>query len=72
MPEQIESDIRGWDAIDEHRTGTDGDTQTAQWFADVIRQAGAEPHLDTLKLLSDAGVPVAIKTGQALDRKSVV
>lgn len=27
---------------------------------------GAKPHLDTLKLLSDAGVPVAIQTGQDL------
>lgn len=47
MQTRIEADIRGWDAISEHRTGTDGDQQTAEWLADTISAAGAEPYLDT-------------------------
>lgn len=47
MLDRIEADIRAWDAITDHRTGTDGDHRTAQWLADVIRAAGAEPHLDS-------------------------
>ncbi|PZC45081.1 MAG: hypothetical protein DK306_001617 [Chloroflexi bacterium] len=47
MRAQIESDIRGWDALPEHRTGTPGDDATAQWLAGLLRDAGAEPHIDT-------------------------
>lgn len=46
MRDQIESDIRGWDAIRDHRTGTEGDAATAEWLAGLVRQAGAEPHVD--------------------------
>ena len=38
---QIEADIRAWDAISDHRTGTPGDHQTAQWLAAEIERAGA-------------------------------
>ncbi len=43
---RIENDIRGWDAIADHRTGTVGDRATAEWLADAILEAGAEPRLD--------------------------
>ena len=42
----VRADIEGWDAISEHRTGTSGDLATAEWLADTIRAAGAEPTLD--------------------------
>ena len=43
---RVGPDIEGWDAFPEHRTGTSGDLATAQWLADAIRAAGAEPGLD--------------------------
>ena len=43
---RVGPDIEGWDAFPEHRTGTSGDLATAQWLADAIRAAGAEPSLD--------------------------
>lgn len=46
MTSRIEADIRGWDAISDHRTGTAGDRATAKWLADRLRDAGAEPRLD--------------------------
>ena len=46
MRDQIESDIRGWDAIHDHRTGTAGDAATAAWLAGLVRGAGVEPHVD--------------------------
>ncbi len=42
----VGTDIEGWDANPEHRTGTAGDLATAEWLADSIRAAGAEPTLD--------------------------
>ncbi len=62
MQTRIESDIRGWDAILDHRTGTDGDRATAEWLADAIDQAGAEPRLDAFpfrrRVLHDCAVTV--------------
>ena len=46
MHEQIASDIRGWDAIRDHRTGTAGDAATAEWLASLVGAARAEPHID--------------------------
>lgn len=46
MRARIEADIRGWDAISNHRTGTAGDRATAKWLAGRLRDAGAEPRLD--------------------------
>ncbi len=46
MQARIEADIRGWDAIRDHRTGTEGDHATAEWLAEAVRAAGAEPHLE--------------------------
>ena len=50
LAETITTDIRGWDAIDDHRTGTPGDRRTAQWLADCFRAAGLEPHQDAFAL----------------------
>lgn len=47
MREQIEADIRGWDAIEDHRTATLGDAETTEWLTGAVREAGAEPQLDT-------------------------
>ncbi len=44
--ERIEQILRGWDAIVDHRTGTAGDRATAEWLAEEIHVAGAEPVLD--------------------------
>ena len=46
----IAADIRGWDAIDDHRTGTTGDQYTAAWLADCVRAAGAKPQQDGFDL----------------------
>ena len=46
MRDQIASDIRGWDAIRDHRTGTEGDAATAAWLASLVGAAGVEPHID--------------------------
>ncbi len=47
MRKRIESDIKAWDAIEDHRTGTQGDTLTAQWLAHEITATGLDPHLDS-------------------------
>ncbi len=46
MQERIEAFIKAWDAISDHRTGTDGDKRTAEWLADEITVAGLEPEVD--------------------------
>ena len=43
---RIEADIRGWDAIADHRTGSAGDRDTADWLATALRDAGLTPRLD--------------------------
>ena len=62
LAEAIAADIRGWDAIDDHRTGTAGDRTTAQWLAERIRAAGLEPAQDAFGLrrwvLRDCAVTV--------------
>ena len=47
MQGQIAADIRGWDAIEDHRTGTEGDAATSKWLADLAREAGATPEVQT-------------------------
>ena len=58
----VQRDIQGWDAIIDHRTGTDGDQRTAEWLADMIRAAGAEPHLDafpfTRRILHECAISI--------------
>ncbi len=46
LRQRLARDIRGWDAIADHRTGTVGDTTTARWLAQEVRGAGAEPKLN--------------------------
>ncbi len=42
----LERDIRNWDSINDHRTGTEGDSRTSEWLADEILAAGFEPSID--------------------------
>ena len=44
------ADIRAWDAIADHRTGTAGDRETADWLAGAVRSEAAAPALDTFPL----------------------
>ena len=46
MRARIKQDIQGWDAIVDHRTGTEGDELTAEWLSSELRQAGVEPAVD--------------------------
>lgn len=46
MRERIETAIKAWDAISDHRTGTAGDKLTAEWLAHEIAAAGLEPEVD--------------------------
>ena len=46
MRSRIGHDIQGWDAIEDHRTGTEGDARTAEWLGDELQRAGLEPELD--------------------------
>ena len=46
----IAADIQGWDAIDDHRTGTVGDRRTSEWLADNVRDAGLSPCRDDFEL----------------------
>ena len=42
MRERIETAIKAWDAISDHRTGTAGDKLTAEWLAHEIAAAGLD------------------------------
>lgn len=50
LRQQIATDIQGWDAIADHRTGTEGDRDTADWLVGAARRAGASPALDAFPL----------------------
>jgi hypothetical protein len=41
----VTNDLIQWDNIIDHRTGSEGDTQTARWLATQINQAGAQATL---------------------------
>jgi len=43
---RITAILEGWDAIDDHRTGTAGDRATADWLQREIEAAGATARLD--------------------------
>lgn len=45
LQDQIVADIRGWDAIEDHRTGTEGDAATSEWLAGLARDAGGTPQV---------------------------
>ena len=46
----IAADIEGWDAIDDHRTGTAGDRRTGDWLAQRVKSVGLEPRRDDFEL----------------------
>ena len=46
----IAADIKGWDAIADHRTGTAGDRRTSDWLIRRVRSAGLEPRRDDFEL----------------------
>ena len=45
-PSLIERDVRTWDEIGEHRTGSPGDAATSEWLAQQILAAGVTPEID--------------------------
>lgn len=45
MNAQIARDMLDWDGIDNHRTGSTGDRETASWLAGEIRAAGLSPEV---------------------------
>lgn len=50
LAKDIAADIKGWDAIDDHRTGTAGDRRTSDWLARRVRSVGLEPRRDDFEL----------------------
>ena len=46
---RIEKDIIGWDSIEDHRTGTEGDRKTSEWLASLVEEAGGHPRIDEFK-----------------------
>jgi len=43
----IERDLIKWDSIGTHRTGTEGDNETAYWLAEEIKRSNLKPELDS-------------------------
>ena len=50
LQRQVAEDIESWDAIADHRTGTEGDRQTAEWLANAARRVGTAPELAAFPL----------------------
>ena len=50
LAKDIAADIKGWDAIGDHRTGTAGDRRTSDWLVRRVRSAGLEPRRDDFEL----------------------
>ena len=50
MRDRVAADIEGWDAIDDHRTGTPGDRRTSDWLARLVADAGGSLHRDDFPL----------------------
>lgn len=46
LSERITNDLKKWDSITDHRTGSKGDNDTAEWLAEEIRAVGLKPNLD--------------------------
>ena len=42
----IEEDLIKWDSIKLHRTGTEGDNETAYWLASEINKCGLTAEVD--------------------------
>ena len=47
--ESLEKDLKTWDFIELHRTGTEGDQQTAAWLATEIEKCGLSPEFDPVR-----------------------
>ena len=43
----IEEDLIKWDSIELHRTGTEGDNETAYWLANEINKCGLTAEVDS-------------------------
>lgn len=50
LARDIAADIKGWDTINDHRTGTVGDRHTADWLAERVISVGLEPRRDDFPL----------------------
>lgn len=50
LARDIAADIKGWDAVGDHRTGTAGDRQTSDWLAEHVLSVGLEPQRDDFEL----------------------
>lgn len=46
----VADDIKGWDAIGDHRTGSAGDKRTADWLAAQVAATGATPRQESFPL----------------------
>ena len=62
IDERIVGDLRAWDAIEDHRTGTAGDSATVDWLAGVIADIGLTPVIDTFpftrRVLNECAISV--------------
>lgn len=47
MRSRISEDFKRWDAIEDHRTATEGDALTAQWLSSELRQLGLAATIDS-------------------------
>ena len=47
----IEEDLIKWDSIKLHRTGTEGDNETAYWLADEINKCGLTAEVDSFNFI---------------------
>lgn len=60
--DQLVADLRAWDAIADHRTGSSGDRATAQWLANEIQAVGLQPKVAEFgfsrRVLGDCSVTV--------------
>ena len=51
IKKNIEEDLIKWDSIKLHRTGTEGDNETAYWLADEINKCGLTAELDSFNFI---------------------
>ncbi|MCB1685287.1 MAG: hypothetical protein R3E82_13280 [Pseudomonadales bacterium] len=63
---QLEADIRAWDAIEDHRTGSPGDLRTARWLASEIEKAGATP--ETVEFPLTRRIPLRASVSDGANR----
>ena len=51
IKKNIEEDLIKWDSIKLHRTGTEGDNETAYWLADEIKKCGLTAEVDKFNFI---------------------